>query len=451
MKKVSITTRITGWYTIFMVIITVALLAFVIHAGNLQASVVAKNKLTEHVADASEEIVSYGENFIIDSDLVYYEDGVYLSIYDNAGNLIEGRRPIELATLPPLEDKIMHKMYDTEGEIWYVYDSHFDLEGESVWVRGISKDFAEQSLFAFTSKIAGFALPGLVLVAAFGGFVITRRGLKPLRRVVETAEEITKDGNLSRRIDFKGTAAANDEIYDLIVTYNEMFDKLQDAFEKEKQFTSDVSHELRTPLAVIISQSDYAKSDPEYMEKALDVINREAKRMSSLVNKLLTLSRSDAGRLKLENVPIEFSEMCELVALQQESLAEDRGQRIIADIEPDIMVTGDDSMLIRVLLNLTENAMKYGRNGGTIKMTLKSEGEYAHCSVADDGIGIAEEHLDKIWERFYRVDSSRTEEGSGLGLSMVDALVKAHGGYVDVQSNLGEGSVFNVYLPINRD
>jgi len=169
------------------------------------------------------------------------------------------------------------------------------------------------------------------------------------------------------------------------------------------------------------------------------------------VNKLLTLSRSDAGRLKLENVPIEFSDMCELVALQQETLADDRRQTIIADIEPDIMVMGDDSMLIRVLLNLTDNAMKYGKEGGTIRITLKAEGDFAHCSIADDGIGIAQENLDKIWERFYRVDSSRTEEGSGLGLSMVEALVKAHGGYVDVQSKLGEGSVFSVYLPIIKD
>jgi len=434
-----------------MIIITVSLLIFVIHAGNLQAGVVAKEKLMERVTDASEEIISFGENYVIDSDLVFYEDGVYLSIYDEDEKLVEGRRPAELETLPPLEDKKMHKLQDGEGEVWYVYDSHFDMESECVWVRGIAKDFAEQSMFAFALRIAAFAFPGLVLVAALGGFIITRRGLKPLRKVVETAEEISKDGNLSRRIDFKGTAAANDEIYDLISTYNQMFDKLEEAFEKEKQFTSDVSHELRTPLAVIISQSDYAKSDPEYMEKALDVINREAKRMSGLVNKLLTLSRSDAGRLKLENVPIEFSDMCELVALQQETLAVDRKQHIITDIEPDVMVIGDDAMLIRVLLNLTDNAMKYGKEGGTIRITLKAEGDFAHCSIADDGIGIAQENLDKIWERFYRVDSSRTEEGSGLGLSMVEALVKAHGGYVDVQSKLGEGSVFSVYLPIIKD
>jgi len=305
-------------------------------------------------------------------------------------------------------------------------------------------------MFSFALKIAAFALPVLVIVAAIGGFIITRRALKPVRKIVETAEEIGRDGNLSRRIDFKGNSTSKDEIFSLITTFNKMFDKLQAAFDKEKQFTSDVSHELRTPLAVIISQSDYAKSDPEYMEKALGVINREAKRMSGLVNKLLTLSRSDAGRLKLENVPVEFSDMCELVAMQQEPLAEARGQTLTADIEPGLMVMGDDAMLIRVLLNLTENAMKYGKEGGNIKITLTSEGDYAKCSVADDGIGIAEENIERIWERFYRVDSSRTEEGSGLGLSMVEALVKAHGGHVDVKSVLGEGSVFSVYLPIKK-
>lgn len=450
MRKLSITARITIWYTVFMIIITVAFIGVTTYTGNVRASAVAKGKLMDHVTDASEEIVSYGENFIIDKDLMYYEDGVYLSIYTDDGDLIEGRRPIELDELPPLEDKKMYSAKDAAGEIWYIYDSHFDLEGRSVWVRGIVKDFAEQSMFSFALRIAMFALPALVIIAALGGFIITRRALKPVRKIVETAEEIGKDGNLSRRIDFKGNSTSKDEIFSLITTFNKMFDKLQAAFDKEKQFTSDVSHELRTPLAVIISQSDYAKTDPEYMEKALDVINREAKRMSGLVNKLLTLSRSDAGRLKLENVPVEFSDMCELVAMQQEPLAEARGQKLTADVEPGIMVTGDDAMLIRVLLNLTENAMKYGKEGGNIKITLTSDGEFAKCSVTDDGIGIAEEHLKKIWERFYRVDSSRTEEGSGLGLSMVEALVKAHGGYVDVESVLGEGSVFSVYLPINK-
>lgn len=424
------------------------------YVGNVRASEIARSKLMDHVADASEEIESFGENFIIDKDLDFYEDGVYLSIYTENGDLLEGRRPVELPELPALKDKAVVKMNDEQGQTWYVYDSSFEMGNQAVWVRGIVKDFAEQSTYSFMLKLVIIACPALVVIAALGGYIITRRAFRPVRNIIGTVEEISRDGDLTRRIDMQDgglpDTAAKDEIYKLAKNFNSMFDRIEKTFEKEKQFTSDVSHELRTPLSVIISQSDYARTDEEYREKALEVINREAKRMAGLVNRLLTLSRSDSGRLVLESDEIDFSDMCELVAMQQEPAARQRGLELTADIQPGIKVTGDDAMLIRVILNLTDNAIKYSRENGHIRLSLKATGDFACCSVEDDGIGIPEEDLEKIWERFYRVDISRTEEGSGLGLAMVEALVKAHGGYTDVSSSLGEGSRFDVYIPIRR-
>ena len=454
MKRFSITTKITIWYTIFLVIITIGFLSVMAYVGNVRASEIARSKLMDHVADASEEIESFGENFIIDKELDFYEDGVYLSIYTENGDLLEGRRPVELPELPALKDKAVVKMNDEQGQTWYVYDSSFEMGNQAVWVRGIVKDFAEQSTYSFMLKLVIIACPALVVIAALGGYIITRRAFRPVRNIIGTVEEISRDGDLTRRIDMQDgglpDTAAKDEIYKLAKNFNSMFDRIEKTFEKEKQFTSDVSHELRTPLSVIISQSDYARTDEEYREKALEVINREAKRMAGLVNRLLTLSRSDSGRLVLESDEIDFSDMCELVAMQQEPAARQRGLELTADIQPGIKVTGDDAMLIRVILNLTDNAIKYSRENGHIRLSLKATGDFACCSVEDDGIGIPEEDLEKIWERFYRVDISRTEEGSGLGLAMVEALVKAHGGYTDVSSSLGEGSRFDVYIPIRR-
>ena len=467
MRRFSITTKITIWYTIFLVIITIGFLSVMAYVGNVRASEIARSKLMDHVADASEEIESFGENFIIDEDLDFYEDGVYLSIYTEDGDLLEGRRPAELPELPALKDKAMVKMNDEQGQTWYVYDSSFEMGSQAVWVRGIVKDFAEQSSFSFMLKLVLVACPALVVIAALGGYIITRRAFRPVRNIISTVEEISRDGDLTRRIDMqdgevpeasvKGTAegtaseaSAKDEIHKLAKNFNSMFDRIEKTFEKEKQFTSDVSHELRTPLSVIISQSDYARTDEEYREKALEVINREAKRMAGLVNRLLTLSRSDSGRLVLENDEIDFSDMCEMVAMQQEPAASQKNIELTADIGPGIKVTGDDAMLIRIILNLTDNAIKYSRQHGHIRLSLKTAGDFACCSVEDDGIGIPEEDLERIWERFYRVDSSRSEEGSGLGLAMVEALVKAHGGYTDVSSSLGEGSRFDVYIPIRR-
>lgn len=450
MRKLSITTKITIWYTVFLLVITGSLLWTFFYMGNTRAAEITKTTLMNAVVDAREEITHFDGDFVIDKDLVFYENGVYISIYDDTGDLIEGRRPAELAVLPEFKDEKMERLHDDKGNSWYVYDSTFEVNGQQIWVRGIGKDFVEEGMLPFMMKLVVMMIPGLVLVAALGGFIITRRAFRPVRAILGTVEEIRENGDLSKRIDLNKTGGreAQDEIHQLADTFDSMFDRLEETFEKEKQFTSDVSHELRTPLAVIISQSDYAKGDPEYREQALEVINREARRMSGLVNRLLTLSRSDAGRLKLEREVVDFSDMCEMVALQQSSVAEQKNIRVLTDIQPDIKVIGDETMLIRILLNLMENAVKYGKPGGYAKLTLSSSGVHAKCTVSDDGIGIAPEHLSRIWERFYRVDASRTEEGEGLGLSMVDALVKAHGGRVEVGSKPGEGSSFTVSLPL---
>ncbi len=453
MKQISITKKITIWYTIFMLVITMCVLNVLVYTGNLRASEAAQEVLMEDVADASEEIERFGGNFVVDKKLKFYDEGVYISIYDNEGDLIEGRRPGELAqVLPELDDKEIQKIRDGSGEAWYVYDSLFEVDNQFVWVRGIVKDFAEQGTFSFIFRLALFAFPGLVLVAALGGYVITRRAFRPVRDVIETVEEIKADGDLSRRVRIeKEHIETNDEIYKLAGTFNEMFDKLEKTFDQEKQFTSDVSHELRTPLAVIISQSDYAMEDEEYRAKALETINKEARRMSNLVNRLLTLSRSDSGRLVLENAPVDLSETCRMVAEQQMIAAEDKNISIETDIAEDITITGDEAMIIRILLNLVDNAVKYGKEDGKITLSLEEADGYAVCAVEDDGIGISEEDLEKIWERFYRVDASRSEEGAGLGLAMVAALTKAHGGTVDVTSKPGEGSKFTVSFPMGDE
>lgn len=453
MSKLSITKKITIWYTVFLLVITTCVLSVLVYTGNLRASEAAQEVLMEAVADASEEIERFGGNFVVDDKLTFYEDGVYISIYDSEGELIEGRLPGEVAQmLPVLDDKEIRSIRADSNEKWYVYDSLFEVDNQFVWVRGIAKDFAEQSAFSFLMRLAIIAFPLIVIVAAFGGYRITRRGFKPVRNIIDTVEEIKTDGDLSRRLYIDDNhKESEDEVNKLADVFNEMFDKLEKTFDQEKQFTSDVSHELRTPLAVIISQSDYAMEDETYRDKALETINKEARRMSALVNRLLTLSRSDSGRLVLEKSSVDLSEICSMVAEQQVSAAEEKNITIEANIARDIVVEGDEAMIIRVLLNLVDNAVKYGRENGKLKISLEKEGSYAVCTVEDDGIGISEEEIQKIWERFYRVDSSRSEEGAGLGLSMVEALVKAHGGKVDVNSVLGEGSVFTVSFPIKDD
>lgn len=451
MSRISVKVKITIWYTVFLVVITGVFLLVITYTGNIRAGELARTKLADSVSDARDEIGTLGENFIIDEDLDFYEEGVYISVYDETGDLVEGRRPIEISEFPELKDKYMHKL-KADGEIWYVYDSRFEMNGKAVWVRGIVKDFAEGGTFSFILRFAAVALPALVVIAAMGGYLITKRGFRPVRNILETASEISHDGDLSRRIETEASSeASKDEIYKLAGAFNSMFDSLQSSFEKEKRFTSDVSHELRTPLSVIISQSDYALEDEGYREKALNVINREAKRMANLVSRLLILARSDSGKLRAEKEKVDLSDLCETVAWQQESIARECDIIIKSAVEPNVYVLGDEAMLIRVLLNIVDNAVKYGKPGGHVEIQLETVDSWACCTVKDDGIGIKEEDLSKIWQRFYRTEEARREEGSGLGLAMAEAMVKAHNGIIEADSVYGQGSRFRIKLPLYQE
>ena len=158
MSRISVKVKITIWYTVFLVVITGVFLLVITYTGNIRAGELARTKLADSVSDARDEIGTLGENFIIDEDLDFYEEGVYISVYDETGDLVEGRRPIEISEFPELKDKYMHKL-KADGEIWYVYDSRFEMNGKAVWVRGIVKDFAEGGTFSFILRFAAVALP----------------------------------------------------------------------------------------------------------------------------------------------------------------------------------------------------------------------------------------------------------------------------------------------------
>lgn len=459
MRKLSITSKITIWYTVFLVVIAMVFVFTVSYAENNRIKENIKNKLIESVVEASEDIEESGEDFIIDKELDYREGGVYISVYSGSGKLLEGFKPAELQNLPELKDRSLCEVEDSSGKSWYVYDSIFEVGNQYIWVRGITENYTGGGFGSGTVKFMLMALPTLILIAAVGGFAIAKKSLEPLREVVGTAKQIAKDGNLSRRVTVPD---AKDEISEAAGAFNETFDSLEKVFEEEKQFTSDVSHELRTPIAVISTQSQYALEDKAYRVKALRTINNEAKRMMQLVNRLLVLSRSDSGRLVLEREKMNFSEICRNIAEQQEMTAAEMGISLNSEIEDGVDIEGDEAMIIRIILNLLDNAMKYGcPDGGNITFTMKTEADslqgyeagkakkWAVCSVSDDGPGIPEEEQSKIWNRFFRGDVSRNDSSSsGLGLSMVKSLTEAHGGRVSVDCPEGGGCTFVVKLPM---
>ena len=229
-----------------------------------------------------------------------------------------------------------------------------------------------------------------------------------------------------------------------------MFDKLQAVFERERQFTSDASHELRTPASVIIAQCEYALAharSEEDRNEALEEVLKQARRMSALIGQLLAFARADQGKAKLNEERLNLSELAQRVMEQVAELAEEKNISVTGNITQNIYVNGDETLLIHLIFNLLENGVKYGRQNGNLHVSLHEDDLNVICTVTDDGIGIGQEDIHKIWERFYRAEYSRSSEGFGLGLPMCKYIVQAHGGEIFATSTLEAGSTFRFTIP----
>ena len=233
-----------------------------------------------------------------------------------------------------------------------------------------------------------------------------------------------------------------------VVTRNA--DRLERSFEAERQFTSDASHELRTPVAVILAECDsldHGQPTEEDYRQSVDVIRRQGQQMSRLIGQLLHITRLEQGTQKLQLETADLSQLVEVLCEEQAHLAPE-GTTLAVHTQPDLLVNGDVTLLSRLLANLISNAYRYGKPNGHVWVDLRREGRWAVLAVRDDGIGIAPEDREHIFQRFYQVDAARGKDGSGLGLFMVQQAARLHGGSVTVDSRIGEGSTFIVRLPL---
>lgn len=445
--KISITKKIAIWYAVVLLVMTVGFSAVIITYSNHQAEKAARSQLIDEVADAVGKIRSIDDHIETTGNISFYDDGVYISFYQTDGDLIEGRIPIQISDPPAFKHESV-TFLNSGSDSWYIYDEKHNISGKTIWVRGITKSLFGAGNLNRLLQMFIFIVPAFMVLAILGGALLTRRAFRPIHKMLDTVEEIRTKHDYSERVELE---PGKDEIHQLAKNFNMLFDDVEESFNKEKQFNFDVSHELKTPLSVIISQSDYALEHEDYQAEALKKINRESRNMATIVSSMLTLARSDTGNLVLEKSNVDLSELCEIIADQQDFIAEERGIKFITEIEPDISVIGDEVMLIRAIVNLTQNAMKYGTGNGndTIEFRLKQDSTSAVISVSDHGIGIPEQDLDKIWDRFYRADKARSDdESSGLGLSIVRAIAQAHGGLSEVESEVGSGSTFTIRIPL---
>ena len=435
-SRVPVSTRVTVWFTAVIIFLFGIVLSSVI----LLEDRYINNTSTEELVSAVEKIYENPDEF------ENFDDGIYYIKYNADNEIIAGKIPkdFDLALAFSIEDI---NTYQIENKKFLYYDTRLKNTGD--WIRGIYPLSKFQNNISKIWNIGFYYIaPFLIILVIFIGYRIVKNAFKPVKKISETALEIKKSKNFSRRIELDNS---EDEIHKMASTFNEMLDTVEETFIHEKQFSSDVSHELRTPITVILAQSDYALDYVETLDEAkesFEVINRQAKKMTNLINQIMELSKMERQN-KIEKDKINFSNIILQLLEDYRTLLENNNIELITNIEKDLRIYGNKLMLERLFVNLFTNAMKFTKT--TINVSLNRINKEVILQIKDDGIGITKEDQKYIWDRFFQTSDSRNKDknkGSGLGLSMVNRIVQLHLATIDVESEVGKGTCFIVKFPI---
>lgn len=297
-------------------------------------------------------------------------------------------------------------------------------------------------------RVFGFLFLLGILLSGFGAYLLAGQALRPLRQVRQAAEQISGQ-NLTERVPEPPT---NDEVQALAGSLNAMLGRLEDSFEAQRRFTSDASHELRTPVTAISGHASYLlrRTNPnEQQQESLKIIQSESERLTNLIASLLQLARSDSGALVLTYQPIFSTLFLSEIARELAPLANAQ-QTQIGIQGQEIPFEGDPDRLKQVIINLIGNALKAGAKTITLESSSENDGQEIRLAVKDDGPGIPAEYLSKLFDRFYRLQDSRSRDqgGAGLGLSIAKGIVEAHAGRIWLESEVGQGTTAFVQLPV---
>lgn len=419
------------------------------------------NEFNQFVSEHKDNLPLIERQIQLESVAIKKHYQVYYSVLDKSGRVVLQSSEFQISdpdvnivksSVLPDYDVKEYEVTDKKNQ-YLVRIITKQFQGQNEFIShlqvGMNLTRIEKTLSNFRKNIL-MTLPVFFLLSFIGGLFLAYRNLRPISQMIDTVSRITA-ANLKEKIPSR---ESGDELDKLAGTFNNMIERISQAYEKLSQFSSDVSHELRTPLTSLIGEIEAVLSNKKSCEeyKAVLASNlEEIFRLESLVNNLLFLSKNDTPSLVRETEIIDLKVLIFDVAEIFEPVADEKQICFSKDIiSVSLYIQGEKWQIEQMLSNLLDNAVRYNRYSGSVFISLKKYGNYAEIVIKDTGIGISEESKDKVFDRFYREDSSRTRniEGFGLGLSIVKSIVEAHNGKIFVSSQLGIGSTFTVRLPL---
>lgn len=379
---------------------------------------------------------------------VWLKEGeTFGSLFYVSANLRQYRNALD----PEMLGTALENVYSTvniEGSWWRVHTSPI-YNGDDV-IGSIQVTRSMEGLYDATRSLFAVVL-GCALITIVGAVVISRwlaeRLLEPIQDLTSAASRIAGASDLSTRLTWNGP---NDELGRLIAVFNRMMERLQNVFRIQQRFVADISHELRTPLTGIMGNVDLMRRYGAD-EDSLNAIHTDTARMSRLVHDLLMLARADSGGTPIHPMVLDADAVLSAAVKSATHAAEQKGVNLIlGHIEP-LRIMGDPQQVKQLLDNVIDNAIKFTSVGGHITLTMQRVDQSARIEVTDTGVGIAAEHQQRIFDRFYQVDTARAQDGSGgfgLGLSVARWIAEAHHGSIEVRSQPGSGTTFTIHIPL---
>jgi signal transduction histidine kinase len=437
--------KMTIWYTLMSLVLLVgfSMGLYFVAQRSLESSLINEMKL------AQKQLIAQVENedgeFKYENEIPVSSSVAYLITNEKGETLLSSAKQAPPITQIPWEDGKVRSI-TLEEQRFLLMDSQLaDEEHNQIRMRMMTSLKDIESTLQTIRNISFVIIPLMMAMAVIGGLMISRRSLHPIRSIISSARVITA-GDLSERIP---ETAGKDEVGELITTVNQMLSALEAVFEREKQFTSDASHELRMPVSVIMAYAESLLADARVSQddqQAIQTILTESRHMEKIITQLLTITRGQAGRYPICMEEVSVAQIVQSVGEQYADLMREKNISLKTDIPPELNVKGDLSLLSQLLLNLVENAVKYGKQDGYVHISAEIVEDQVRIKVSDNGIGIPAQSLPHLFERFYRVDTSRDRSGTGLGLSIALWIAKAHGGEIRVESKLGQGTCFTVLI-----